>query len=413
MTCLIRVKNRTNIWHKQKSWEKLFLLLTVAAALVFCPVGNGAEKKEGVSTEVYLSRTGSIHEALDRLPKAGGVIFLESGVYEIARTITLNERRCIKICGMGGNETPVPAPGTPEGTVIRWTGEEGGTLFLLRGVENFSMEDLTLDGNNKKCEIGIDIHTSAPIDTSSLLFDRMGIAYFRTGIKIGAPAESNNDCSVISDITFRSNETGILFDACQAVGWRIENCHFIWHTKAAVHLRSGGGFLMTGSSFGLNTIDLDLSLVSDSITVLGCTFERDKGTSIKCTSPAGNPRMLVQIIGCRIDDNTPQQPLVVWQGQPHLLMQGNRVKNGMVVLDNVFKNAAVRPVHTFIANWFEEKGSGLKLNTPQVPESEYFVYSIANQTTDGEISGRIPSFGITRVTSKGPLSVHNIEQVSK
>jgi len=387
-----------------------FRAATVLIAAGTCLTQMNVEQGAVAAEPLVAGQVSSLQAMIEALPRAGGTIELPAGVHEIGSSIVIRQRRCITIVGAGGNETPRPSPNTPEGSVLRWAGEPSGTLLLLRGVENLTLQEVTLDGRNKRAGIGIDVQTSPTIDTSSLLLRRMGIAYCQTGVRIGSPGASNNDTSVIEDITFRSNDNAVVFDSNQAVGWNLRDCHFI-RNGTGVRLASGGGFLMLGCSFGVNDADIDLASISDSVTIIGSTFERVEGPAIKCESPAGNPRMIVQIMGCRIDTNVPNQPLVEWRGQAHLLMQGNRVKNGTVSLNNAIGNPAIEPVHTLIGNWFHEKGSGVKLDVPTRPDARYAVFSYGNQTMDGEQAKTPPQFRVARVSSSGVLDLlHLTEQ---
>jgi len=167
---------------------------------------------------------------------------------------------------------------------------------------------------------------------------------------------------------------------------------------------------MLGCSFGVNDTDIDLASVSDSVTIIGTTFEHVEGPAIKCESTAGNPRMIVQIMGCRIDTNAPNQPLVEWKGQAHLLMQGNRIKNGIVSLNNTIGNPGIEPVHTLIGNWFHEKASGVKLNVPTKPDARYAVFSYGNQTMDGEQAKAPPQFRLARVSSSGVVDLLHVTE---
>ena len=78
-----------------------------------------------------------------------------------------------------------------------------------------------------------------------------------------------------------------------------------------------------------------MACISDSINILGCTFECTEGTCIRSTSKGGNPRMIVRIDGCRLDTNYPKQPLVKGEGQAHLMMQGNRINIFVADLKNM------------------------------------------------------------------------------
>ncbi|MBI4243693.1 MAG: right-handed parallel beta-helix repeat-containing protein [Planctomycetes bacterium] len=343
----------------------------------------------------------AIQGAINALPSAGGILFIPTGIYKITSELYIVEKRAIIIRGEGANETiQYPPMITAEGSILKWAGMGGGVALLkLVGVENLEISDLSLDGEGIAYSLAIQVLNGA-IDTSSILFRRMAICYFTTGIQLSSYNASNVDTSVIDDVTFRSNTTGISFNASQAVGWTIRNCHFL-NNATGIHLvnqdplDSGGGFFLENSSFSDSGTSINLASVSDGIEIRNCTFECGPNVkAISCAATAGQLRMLVRVMNCRIDGTSPD--LVTWTGQASLYMDGNRIKDGVVRLNNAISNSSVEPVHTFIGNWFAGTTADLVLDTPTASDRAYLVFDYNNQRTQDEAAGTSPVLRLRR-----------------
>jgi hypothetical protein len=272
--------------------------------------------------------TQSIKAAIAALPPTGGVVRLPPGVFLVSSTIRLSERRSTKLVGSGSGHD-----GQSTGTILRWAGPVGGTVVHLDGWSQSSVDDIGIDGVDKRAGVGVHVDRGpSGLVSQKNRFSQLYVAGCRTGMLIGTAGqdEGNNDQTTCYDCTFRNNDTGILWQGNQSVHWQFINLQ-VTHSSVAglrtgVDNPDGGGFSVFGGAFAWNTIDFDLPRITEPIQILGLRSERS-GTFLRSDSAAGDRGRYVLVQGVWQNSSTGPDSIVFRSG------------NGLDVRDSHFVGA--------------------------------------------------------------------------
>lgn len=305
----VRDKNKRTVYSKLFSDWQVNPNLD-AADIPYSPSGAGAiatnvqdKLREIVSVKDYGAKgdgltddTASIQAALNYIvTNGGGTLFLPPGTYNVT-SLSLNNN---------GSQAPIYIRGCgPRSTVIKKTGTSLAALLTLQTTLNVletyhEISDLTLWGNN-----GASNHNGLSLTNYALfVFKRVQIrecyaCFYGEGALVGS----------IYDCTFKDSQFGVILrkssDNVYSNDLNFHGCIFAGASQWAADISQGSGIRFTGCDFesnGQTGVSNTGALMmrgglSDEfgwsqVSVFGCWFESNKGTTISSEASAVNVRM--------------------------------------------------------------------------------------------------------------------------
>ena len=256
--------------------------------------------------------SGPIADAIAALPPDNGVLFFPVGIYAVASTITLANRRSLTVRGNGFPHLTVET-----GTMIRWIGPPGGTILHLEGWSQGTIEDIGFDGNETtagaRTVTGVLLDAGAPTVSSKDVFNKVRYTQCGIGLKIGGSAleDLNNDQCTHYDCWFQQNDVGVKWEGDQAIQHVFVNVQVYLsaiagfqsgqYVPASDRWILGGHFNVFTAAFLANTIDFDIPRVNDHCVLVGVHSEQ-AGIFLRHETtapfPHGDPERTITLINC-------------------------------------------------------------------------------------------------------------------
>lgn len=268
-------------------------------------------KGDGVTDD-----TASLQAALSKIDD-GVVIYFPPGTY-----IIKEELRIQKLSPCGGEARLLGASlyGHGSGTVLKWAGEEGGTMLRESGMIHSIMSGFVFDGGNL-ADTG-HCHDNMGMFETHIFCQYLAFRNFR---KFGVLSENNKkDGLSTAEIAylhsiFENCGTGISFTSFNDYDYTFDGCHFQDNSRIAVEC-TNGNFYIRNSRFENNRVDV--------------IANAEHGSSIRRSVSVNS--------GIFLDSSGAVAPMTVercfvanWSGKAAILSRGAP----LTLFDNTFKHA--------------------------------------------------------------------------
>lgn len=225
--------------------------LGLCVGVMLCALGAGLFGQPKNPSEPIADRNEIEGQLATKLESSEPVV--ARGEIRVTRTIHLTRAQGVTLRGdsAGGPWWPSGFAGTP--TVLRWAGEPGGTMLVIDGSVNCTLEDLTLDGGGK-AGVLVQIRSQPGFGSGGHRFERVTFRNADVAVRAGEAAGDFNCADVVYDqVTLINCGVGL-----QTLNDQSVNHHFRSLTARAVgtvlDIRRGGNVLVDGADVG--TFDL-------------------------------------------------------------------------------------------------------------------------------------------------------------
>ncbi len=258
----------------------------------------------------------------------GTEVFIPSGVYPIAQTLSLYQCGGVKIKGAGAN-APLAA------TLLRWTGAVGGTVLNVNQYANDTIEGVELtqtNGNTPGIALALDQYDTGGglwgIGSTNFVFAQSGINEAGVGVMLSNQSASNVSESDFNDINigYSGGWAGYYSNSSNVLNTHLNGGSIVARNYG--YYNAYGAFTSIGTDFDCpNGIDVNVYYSLAPITIIDAYDENAARFLVDSRGYVNAPGGPISIIGSTLwpvsSYSPPDGIYLVWKYQGVVNLIGN------------------------------------------------------------------------------------------